>query len=148
MVDVRDDRPWGLVTASSCAAVLGVVFVIFAAISAVGGHGAFSLQIGFLLACFGLLLIVSAVGLWQRRGWARGPLVAFVLMAGFGFGEYVLQQPALWPLVALALAAVVGAVLPSTTRALQQLSSADQPPQPEARRTWLGRFARSRRTPQ
>ncbi|MBK8445865.1 MAG: hypothetical protein IPL41_03950 [Micropruina sp.] len=129
---MRDNRPWGVITASACAAVLGVVFMVFGAISAAGGHGAFSLQIGFLLACYGLLLIGSAVGVWQLRSWARGPLVAFVLMAGFGFGEYLLQQAWLWLLVALAVAAVVGAVLPSTTRALQ-VRSAGRPPQPEGR---------------
>jgi len=146
--DVRTTRPPGLIVAVTAAAMLGVVFVVFAVISAAGGHGAFSLQIGFLLACYGALLIASAVGVWQQRMWARGPLVAFALMAGFGFGEYLLEQPWLWLLVALCLAAVVGAVLPRTTRMLQQVRSAGQPPQPDGRRTWRERLGRTRRTPQ
>ena len=109
-----------------------LVFVVFAAISAAGGHGIFSLQIGLLLAAYGLLLIASAVGVWQRRMWARGPLAAFSLMAGFGFGEYLKDQAWMWLLVLLALAAVVGVVLPSTTGALQRAKPSEQPQPPAA----------------
>ncbi len=79
--------------------------------------------------------------------WVVG-LVAFTLMAGFGFGEYLAEQVWLWPLVAVCLAGVVGAVLPSTTRALQAgVSSADRPRPPGGPRRWLGRLGRSERTP-
>lgn len=78
------------------------------------------MQIGILLAAYGLVLIGAAVALWQLRLWARGPVVAFALMAGFGFGEYLLEQPWLWLLVPICLTAVVGAALPSTTRSLRE----------------------------
>lgn len=134
--------------AVAAATVLGVVFLTFAGISAAGGHGLFSLQIGFLLAAYGLLLIGSAVGVWYFRMWARGALVAFSLMAGFGFGEYLFDQPWMWLLVLLCLAAVVGAVLPSSTRALQQqVRSAGQPQLPAWLRRLPERFGRSPRTP-
>lgn len=113
--------------AAAATTALGAVFLAFAGISAAGGHGMFSLQIGLLLAAFGVLLIGSAAGVWALKMWARGALVAFTLMSGFGFGEYLLDQPWMWLLVLLCLAAVVGAVLPSTTRALQQVRSADRP---------------------
>jgi len=129
---VTHNRPWGLIMAAASAATLGLVFVVFAAISAAGGHGIFSLQIGLLLAAYGLLLIASAVGVWQRRMWARGPLAAFSLMAGFGFGEYLKDQAWMWLLVLLALAAVVGVVLPSTTGALQRAKPSEQPQPPAA----------------
>ena len=133
--------------ASAATAVLGVVFLAFAGISAAGGHGLFSFQIGFLLAAYGLLLIGSAVGLWFLRMWARGALVAFTLMAGFGFGEYLFDQPWMWLLVLLCLAAVVGAVLPGSTRALQQVRTADRPQPPAWRQRLQERLGRSQRTP-
>jgi hypothetical protein len=142
------NRPIGLVVACASTTLLGLVFLVFAGISATAGHGVFSLQIGLLLAAYGLLLIASAVGVWHLRMWARGALVAFTLMAGFGFGEYLAEQVWLWPLVAVCLAGVVGAVLPSTTRALQAgVSSADRPRPPGGPRRWLGRLGRSERTP-
>ena len=142
------NRPIGLVVACASTTLLGLVFLVFAGISATAGHGVFSLQIGLLLAAYGLLLIASAVGVWHLRMWARGALVAFTLMAGFGFGEYLAEQVWLWPLVAVCLAGVVGAVLPSTTRALQAgVSSADRPRPPAGPRRWLGRLGRSERTP-
>lgn len=136
------------VVACASTTLLGLVFLVFAGISATAGHGVFSLQIGLLLAAYGLLLIASAVGVWHLRMWARGALVAFTLMAGFGFGEYLAEQ-----VVAVAAgrgvpAGVVGAVLPSTTRALQAgVSSADRPRPPGGPRRWLGRLGRSERTP-
>jgi hypothetical protein len=142
------NRPVGLIVACAGTTLLGLAFLVFAGISATAGHGVFSLQIGLLLAAYGLLLIASAVGVWHLRMWARGPLVAFNLMAGFGFGEYLAEQVWLWPLVAICLAAVVGVVLPSTTRALQaRVSSADRHRPPGGPRTWLGRFGRTERTP-
>lgn len=120
----------GVIVAAAAGMALGLVFLVFAGISAASGHGVFSLQIGLLLTAYGLLLIGSATGVWLRRMWARGALVAFNLMAGFGFGEYLKDSPWMWLLVALCLAAVVGAVLPSTTRWLQrQVRSTDQPQQ-------------------
>ncbi len=117
---MQQERPFGLKLAVGCSIALGIIFVGFAAISAAAGHGVFSVQIGILLAAYGLVLIGAAIALWQLRLWARGPVVAFALMAGFGFGEYLLEQPWLWLLVPLCLAAVVGAALPSTTKALRE----------------------------
>ncbi|HMQ37961.1 MAG TPA: hypothetical protein PKE46_14795 [Micropruina sp.] len=123
-------RPVGLIVAVACSVLLGLAFIVFAAVSAAAGHGVFSIQIGVLLAAYGLILIGAAVGLWLLRRWARGPVAAFALMAGFGFGEYLLDQPWLWLLVLLCLGAVVGAALPSTTRALKErVRPADRPPQ-------------------
>ncbi len=142
-------RPVGLVVAVGCSVALGLAFLVFAGISAAGGHGAFSLQIGVLLAAYGLILIGAAVGLWQRRLWARGPVVAFALMAGFGFGEYLLDQPWMWLLVLACLGAVVGVALPSTTRALKERgSSADRPSQQAWPQRLLARLGRTPRTPQ
>ncbi|MFT4216116.1 MAG: hypothetical protein QM619_02895 [Micropruina sp.] len=125
---MQQGRPAGLVTAVGCSIVLGLTFITFAAISAAGGHGVFSLQIGLLLAAYGLILIGAALGLWQRRLWARGPVIALNLMAGFGFGEYLLNQPWMWLLVPVCLGAVVGVALPSTTRALKERGEpADRP---------------------
>ncbi|MFT3970299.1 MAG: hypothetical protein QM695_08460 [Micropruina sp.] len=117
---MQQERPVGLKLAVGCSIALGLTFVAFAAISAAAGHGIFSVQIGILLAAYGLILIGAALALWQRRLWARGPVVAFALMAGFGFGEYLLEQPWLWLLAPVCLAAVVGAALPSTTKALRE----------------------------
>ncbi|MFT3862539.1 hypothetical protein [Micropruina sp.] len=142
------NRPWGLIVACAGTALLGLVFVVFAGVSVASGHGIFSLQIGLLLAAFGLLLIGSAIGVWQLRMWARGPLAAFNLMAGFGFGEYLKDQVWMLALVLLCVASVVGIVAPSTTRALQsRVKPADQPRPPGAPRTWLGRFVRTQKTP-
>lgn len=145
---MQQSRPVGVIVAAASSVALGVVFLVFAGISAASGHGAFSLQIGVLLAAYGLLLIGSAIGVWLRRMWARGPLAAFSLMAGFGFGEYLRDSPSMWLLVALCLAAVIGVVLPSTTRWLQgRISSADQPPQPDGQQTSPERFGRTPGTP-
>ena len=117
---MQQERPVGLKLAVGCSSASGLIFIAFAAISAAAGHGIFSVQIGILLAAYGLVLIGAAVALWQLRLWARGPVVAFALMAGFGFGEYLLEQPWLWLLVPICLTAVVGAALPSTTRSLRE----------------------------
>ena len=53
------NRPIGLVVACASTTLLGLVFLVFAGISATAGHGVFSLQIGLLLAAYGLLLIAS-----------------------------------------------------------------------------------------
>ncbi|MFT4295223.1 MAG: hypothetical protein QM582_07405 [Micropruina sp.] len=141
-------RPAGLVTAVACSVALGLTFIVFAAISAASGHGVFSVQIGVLLAAYGLILIAAGAGLWRLRLWARGPVAAFALMSGFGFGEYLLEQPWMWLLVLLCLATVVGVVLPSTTRALKErVSSADPRPPTAWPQRLLGRFGRSQRTP-
>ncbi len=107
--------------------------------------GIFSVQIGILLAAYGLILIGSAVGLWQLRLWARGPVVAFALMAGFGFGEYLLEQPWMWLLVLACLGAVVGVALPSTSRALKSRAARDGERPRNERPGWLTRLGR--RTP-
>jgi hypothetical protein len=118
--------------ACACSVLLGLTFVGFAVVSAAAGHGIFSIQIGILLAAYGLILIAAAIGLWNLRVWARGPVAAFALMAGFGFGEYLLAQPWMWLLVLLCLGAVVGVVLPSTSRSLKErVRPADRPPQQE-----------------
>lgn len=144
---MQQGRPVGLMVAVGCSIVLGLTFLVFAGISAAAGHGVFSLQIGVLLAAYGLILIGAAVGLWQLRLWARGPVIAFTLMAGFGFGEYLLEQPWMWLLVPLCLAAVVGVALPSTTRALRSRQASDRTGAPWTQRL-SARFGRSPRTPQ
>ncbi len=133
--------------AVGCALALGAAFLVLAGISAAAGHGIFSVQIGILLAAYGLALIGAAVGLWQLRLWARGPVVALALMAGFGFGEYLLEQPWMWLLVLACLGAVVGVALPSTTRALKSRSARDEDPSPARGQGWLARFGRGSRTP-
>lgn len=127
---VHHNRPAGLLLAVGCALALGLTFVGFAAVSALGGHGSFSLQIGLVLACFGVVLTGAAIALWQGRRWARGPIIGCALVAGFGFGEFLLSQPWLWLLVLPCLGAVVGAALPSTTAALKR-------PAPRSERTRL-----------
>ena len=144
---MENQRPVGLKLAVVSSIALGVTFVAFAAISAAAGHGIFSLQIGLLLAAYGLILIGAAVALWQLRLWARGPVVAFGLMAGFGFGEYLLEQPWLWLLVPVCLAAVVGAALPSTTKALRSGGAATARSEGARPARFLDRFGRSSRTP-
>ena len=144
---VQQERPVGLRIAVGCAIALGVGFLVLAGISAAAGHGVFSVQIGILLAAYGLILIGSAVGLWQLRLWARGPVVAFALMAGFGFGEYLLEQPWMWLLVLACLGAVVGVAMPSTSRALKSRSPREgERPQVEGQ-GWFARFGRGSRTP-
>lgn len=64
---VHYNRPAGLLLAVGCALALGLAFVGFAAVSALGGHGSFSLQIGLVLACFGVVLTGAAIALWQGR---------------------------------------------------------------------------------
>lgn len=148
VVPVQQSRPVGAIVAAASSVTLGLVFLIFAGVSAGSGHGIFSIQIGALLAAYGLLLIGSAIGLWLRKMWSRGPVAAFSLMAGFGFGEYLKDSPWMWALVAICLAAVAGVVLPSTTRWLaRKVSSADPPPQPGGPRKWRERFGRNPGTP-
>jgi len=132
---VQQTRPVSVIVAAAAGVVLGMVFLVFAGISAGSGHGAFSIQIAVLLGAYGALMIGSAIALWLRQMYARGPVAAFSLMAGFGFGEYLKDSPWMWVLVALCLAAVVGVVMPGTTRWLQRrVSSADQPRQPDGPR--------------
>lgn len=146
---MQQERPIGLKVAVGCSIALGVTFVGFAAVSAAAGHGIFSVQIGILLAAYGLILIGAGIGLWRRHLWARGPVVAFALMAGFGFGEYLLDQAWMWLLVLACLGAVVGVALPSTTRALKERgSSADRPSQQAWPQRLLARLGRTPRTPQ
>lgn len=134
MDDVFANRPWGLVLAATCGVLLGVLFIVLAVLSAASGHGVFSAQIGVLLAGYGLLLGAAAIGLWQRRRWARGPAVACALLVTFGFGQFLPNQPWSWIPFLLGLAVVVGGVLPATTRALRPSLNDDEKPQQTARR--------------
>lgn len=145
---VDDKRPPGLIVAAACSALLGATFLVFALISAAAGHGMFSIQIGILLSLYAVALIGSAGALWRRRLWARGPIVAIPLMAGFGFGEYLLDQPWMVLLVVLCLGAVVGVALPSTSAALRErVSSSDRPRQRGLRQRLRARFGRTGQTP-
>lgn len=133
---VQQSRPLGVIVAAACSAALGLVFLVFAGVSSASGHGAFSIQIAVLLGAYGLFMITSAIGLWLRKKWSRGPVAAFSLMAGFGFTEYLKDSGWMWLLVLICLAAVVGVVWPHTTRWLQgRVSSADSPRRPGGPRT-------------
>lgn len=138
-MNVQLSRPKGVIISAIASALLGLVFVVFAAISAGGGHGWFSIQIAVVLVLYGLLMIGAAIMLWQRRFWARGPVAAFGLVAGLGFFEYLRDSAWMWLLVAVCLASVAGIVLPSTTTWLR--GAHDEPrqprgPRPDDKRKW------------
>lgn len=108
----------GLVVASSATAAFAVVFGVMAGLALAGGHGEFSGHIALGLLVWALLVGAAAVLLWRRSRWARGPVVAIGLLHLLAFGQSTLVTPWAALGVAVAAAAVLGAVWPSTRAAL------------------------------
>lgn len=126
---------WPLVTASVVVAIEAAALAVSAVVTAAligAGHQHDSLDAWLVVALAG----VSALGLWwawrglvRRRRWARSPAVLVQLIAlpvaynAFGDGAWWFGVP----LLACAVAGLVGLFAPSTTQALLE---ADVPPVP------------------
>jgi uncharacterized membrane protein YkvI len=121
-------RPWGVVTASVLTAVTGVAALVLAVLSAFGGHGTFSNSVAGMLGVYGALLLGAAWALWRLMLFSRGPVVATALLhlaviPGYVTGHFF-WVPLLLALVPIAT--IVGAVSPSTTRALEARRSRNE----------------------
>lgn len=100
--------------------VLAVFFVVMAVLSWTAGHGSLSGGVGFALVLWALLVGASAVLLWFRGRWARGPVVAAGLLHAFAFTQLALSAPAAALGAGLGAVAVVGAALPATQEWLKR----------------------------
>jgi hypothetical protein len=112
-------RPLGLVVASVTTAALAAFTVLMAVLSLTSGHGWLSGGVALMLLLWGAGVGAAAWGLWRGSAWARGPVVAIGLLHLTAYGQFSLNQPLALVGAALALVAVIGAVLPATTRALR-----------------------------
>lgn len=111
-------RPVGLVVASIGAAAVGLLLAGFAIEALLQGHGTFSGAIGVVLGFYGLVMVVAAVGLWQRRVIARGPVVATSVLAVIVAISMAQSAPLAWLVAAVAALTVVAVALPSTSAGL------------------------------
>ena len=107
-------RPAGVVASVAATLVLAVFFVVMAVLSLTAGHGSLSGGVSFALVLWALLVAASAVLLWRRARFARGPAVAAGLLHVFAFGQLALSAPPAALGALLGVIAVVGAALPST----------------------------------
>lgn len=124
-----------LVVGAAVAAIEGIALLVYAVYIAVQvarlgitGPAAVSSPIAVALeiVIFGLLglgLVLAARGLWRARRWARSLLVvgqALALVVGVPLvtAEGGVERSAGFALVALAVAGLVAAFLPSTTAAI------------------------------
>lgn len=111
-------RPVGLVVASIGAAAVGLLLTAFAIGSMLQGHGAFSGAIGMVLGFSGLVMVAAAVGLWQRRLIARGPVIATSVLAVIVALSMTESAPLAWVVAAVAALTGVAVALPSTSAGL------------------------------
>jgi hypothetical protein len=119
------------VVAAAGSLLVGLALIALAVASLAAGHGGFSGGVGIALIVYGVAMAGGALALWRGNIFGRGPVVALALLnvvAGYTFTE---SAPWVWLLVAVSAVTVVGASLPSTSRALQarSVSSGDEPPQ-------------------
>lgn len=107
-------RPAGVLAAVAASLALAVFFVVMAVLSLSSGHGSLSGGVTFALVLWAVLVGASAVMLWRRAGWSRGPVIAAGLLHVLAFGQFTLSAPAAVLGALAGVIAVAGAVLPST----------------------------------
>lgn len=115
----RFHRPAGLVAASLATGALAAFTTVMAVLSLTSGHGWLSRGVALMLLLWGAGVAAAAWGFWRGSAWSRGPLVAVGLLHLAAYGQFALNQPLALVGAVLALTAVVGALLPTTTRALR-----------------------------
>ncbi len=110
--------------------LVGLALIALAAASLAAGHGGFSGGVGIALIAYGLAMAAGAFALWKRSILGRGPVIAMALLNVVAGYTFTASAPWVWLLVAVSAATVVGAALPSTSRALhlRTVSSGDEPP--------------------
>lgn len=113
-------RPSGVVASVAATLVLAVFFVVMAVLSWAAGHGSLSGGVGLALMLWAFLVGASAVVLWRRGRWARGPVVAAGLLHMFAFSQLALSAPAAVLGAVLGAVAVAGAALPATQEWLRR----------------------------
>ncbi|MDQ7992206.1 MAG: hypothetical protein REI45_05915 [Propionicimonas sp.] len=111
-------RPPSLVVAAAGALLLGLVVIGFAIASMVSGHGSFSGAIGGWLAVYGLVGVASAVALWRRSVFGRGPVVTMSALNLIVAATMASAAPWAWAVVVGSAITLVAVSLPATTRAL------------------------------
>lgn len=113
-----DRRPVSLIVAVVATGGFAVFFLVMAVLALTGGNGTFSNHIALGLLAWGVVNAGAAVALARRAWWSRGPVVALGLLHILAFGQSTLVSPAAALGLAAAVAAVVGAVWPTTRQAL------------------------------
>ena len=121
----QTDNPPPLTVAASLVAVQGMVLLLLAVLEGAdltSGRMAMGLSTAAFFAAFGVALLLAAAGLWQRRSWARGPVLIGQLIS-LGLAWSLREH---WPVaVALALVAAVvlaGLLHPDSIEALEGAS--------------------------
>ncbi len=117
--DQNPRRPVSLVVATVLVALSAVAFLTMAVLSWTSGHGEFSGGVGILLLAWSLLLGLIAWGVHRARRWARGPAVATSLLHLASCLSFAQNQPVALAGAAVAAAAVVALLWPSTTAAFR-----------------------------
>ena len=110
--------PWGLTVSVAATGAFGVFFLVMAVLALFGGNGIFSGHVAIGLIAWGAVNVAAAVALARRAWWSRGPVVAFGLLHVLAFGQSMTVAPLAVVGVVGAVAAVVGAIWPSTRAAL------------------------------
>ncbi|TYL45932.1 hypothetical protein FXB39_15595 [Nocardioides sp. BGMRC 2183] len=120
--------PAPLLVAASLVAVQGVVLLLLAVLEAAAvteERRSLALSTAAFFAGYGVLLLVGAVALWRRAGWARGPVLLTQLIA-LGLAWTLRDQVAVaLGLAAVAIIALAGVVHPATIEALARPADED-----------------------
>ncbi|WP_435771237.1 hypothetical protein [Nocardioides sp. SYSU DS0651] len=102
-------NPPPLTVAASLVAVQGIVLMLLAVLelaNVTSGRLAMGLSTAAFFLAYGVVLLLAAWGLWQRRGWSRGPvLITQLILLGMA---WTLREHLA---VTLALVLVAGIVL-------------------------------------
>lgn len=111
--------------------LVGLALIALAVASLAAGHGGFSGGVGIALIVYGVAMGAGAFALWKGSVLGRGPVIAMALLNLVAGYTFTASAPWVWLLVAVSAATVVGAALPSTSRALhlRTVSAGDEPPQ-------------------
>ncbi|MFZ0531057.1 MAG: hypothetical protein WAL91_11050, partial [Propionicimonas sp.] len=119
MSRARQQRPLGLVVAVAGSGVVGLALIGLAVASLASGHGDFSGGVGVALLVYGALILAAAWALWRGSVLGRGPVVATGLLNLIAAISFTATAPWAWAVAIVSAATVVGAALPSTSRALR-----------------------------
>lgn len=101
--------------------VVGVAFVALSVAALTAGHGRFSIGVAGMLAVYGLLVVAVGWRFWRLRPISRGPLITTALLNLLVASDAVRDPHLGWVaalVVVVMVITVVGALAPSTTRAL------------------------------
>ncbi|CAN5255162.1 hypothetical protein BH09ACT12_BH09ACT12_21980 [soil metagenome] len=136
MADFRPDQPTNpppLTVAASLVAVQGLVLIALAlveAFSVVDDRMAVAVSTGVFFALYGVALLLCALALTRRWGWARGPVLISQLIQ-LGIAWNVRDVPVLAIVLAVtALLALAGLLSPSSIEVL--MPAAEDPDEPDS----------------